>query len=397
MKIIHNNETITGENIYSCEISEYCDLISNEIASNTLTVKLKVPVEKVFKKKDQIVCVDNNDNIMGYFYIETAKLVDYISYDNSYVYDINANDIVYYLEDYDFLGAYYTEIDLESVLTSMFRNTGITLIIPASLKEYKISGYCPAGNLREALQSLCFTNNLIVNTSRINGIELRIEDDITKNVIEYEKIFGTDIDVNDELTGVSATATSYLYPKSDSDRNTLFEGVFTDYDLGETIQTITFEPHQYFLIENGTILDATTCFAAIQANNGTDTVKLTGIPYVKTQISYTKGDKKNSVVINNNTMINIYNINNLISNVYDYYSNTHTANIDCLYAGNVPGDRIAVKTKFGLVYGRISEQTISITNATQRVKMTVEGALLPPQESYYTPNELRTGDKLGII
>ena len=81
MKIIHNNETITGENIYSCEISEYCDLISNEIASNTLTVKLKVPVEKVFKKKDQIVCVDNNDNIMGYFYIETAKLVDYISYD----------------------------------------------------------------------------------------------------------------------------------------------------------------------------------------------------------------------------------------------------------------------------------------------------------------------------
>ena len=397
MKIIHNNETITGENIYSCEISEYCDLISNEIASNTLTVKLKVPVDKVFKKKDQIVCVDNNNNIMGYFYIETAKLVDYISYDNSYVYDINANDIIYYLEDYDFLGAYYTEIDLETVLTSMFRNTGITLIIPASLKDYKISGYCPAGNLREALQSLCFTNNLIVNTSRINGIELKIEDDITKNVIEYETIFSTDIDVNDELTGVSATATSYLYPKSDGDRNTLFEGVFTDYDLGETIQTITFEPHQYFLIENGTILDATTCFAKIQANNGTDTVKLTGIPYVKTQIPYTKGDKKNSIVINNNSMINIYNINNLISNVYDYYSNTHTANIDCLYAGNVPGDRIVLKTKFGLVYGRISEQTISITNATQRVKMKVEGALLPPQETYYTPKELRTGDKLGLV
>ena len=400
MKLIHNNEEIKGNQIYSCDVSEYCDLISNEIASNTLSARVKVPIDKVFKKKDKLVCIDNNDNIMGYFYIEKAKIVDYIKYENSYVYEITANDIIWYLEDFEFLGAFYKNQTLVNCLISILRDvmeTGVELIIDASLQEMLINGYNPAGNVRQALQYICFTNNLIVSSSRINGIEIKIEDSITKNVIEYDKIFSTSIEVNDELTGVSATATTFLFPESDGNRSTLYEGVFTDYDLGETEQIVTYEPHQYLLIANGEILYDNVCFARIKANNGYDTVKLTGIPYQKTQISYTKGDKTNSIVLNNNTMINIYNINNLISNVYDYYSNSHTAEIDCLYAGNVPGDRIAAKTKFGVVYGRISEQTISITNTTQRVKMKVEGSLLPPQEEYFTPNEIRTNDVLGII
>lgn len=399
MKIIHKNDEIKGTDIFSCEVSEYCDLISNEIASNTLTVRLKVPVDKVFKKKDKIICINNDDEIMGYFYIDKSKIVDYLQNENYYIYEIVANDIIWYLEDFEFLGAYYKDIDLQSVLSHMFSGLKISakVKISSALANLKINGYNPAGNVRQALQYLCFTNNLIVNSSRIDGLELIIEDSNTKNVIEYENIFNTEIEVNDELAGVSATAYTYIYPEESEDSNVLFEGVFNDFDLGEVTQKVTFEPHQYFLIENGTIEDFTTCYAIIKANNGSDTVKLTGKPYKKTKISYNKGDKDNSIVINDNTMINIYNINNLVSNIYDYYSYTHTANIDCLYTGNLPGDRIAAKTKFGVVYGRITEQTISITNATQRVKMKVEGALLPPQEEYYTPNELRTNDNLGII
>ena len=202
------------------------------------------------------------------------------------------------------------------VLTHIFSGTGINFIIPASLENILIDGYNPAGNVRQALQYVCFTNNLIVSSARIDGIELKIEDSITKNVIEYEKIFSTSVEVNDELTGVSATATTFIFPKEDESESTLFEGVFTDFDLGETEQIVTFEPHQYFKIENGEIVEQTVCYAKIKANNGTDTVKLTGIPYQKTQISYTKGDKTNSIVIDNNSMINIYNINNLISNLH---------------------------------------------------------------------------------
>ena len=86
MKIIHKNDEIKGSQIYSCEVSEYCDLISNEIASNTLTARIKVPIDKVFKKKDKLICINNDDDIMGYFYIEKAKIVDYVQYENSYVY-----------------------------------------------------------------------------------------------------------------------------------------------------------------------------------------------------------------------------------------------------------------------------------------------------------------------
>lgn len=397
MKLIYNNEEILGSDVYSCEVSEYCDLISNELASNTLNVKIKAPIDKVFRKKEKIVCVNNDGDIMGYFYIEEAKITDYLQYENAYIYDITAQDIIFLLDEYEFLGDYFEDESLNDVLNRIFKDTGINIIIPESLKNINIRGYCPNGTLRDALQFICFTNNLIVNTSRIDGIELKIEDYITKNVIQYENVFSTDIDIQEPVTGVSATAVTYLEPLESDNRTSLYEGIFSDYDIGEVLQTITFEPHKFLEIENGRIVSQTPCYAVIEAYNGYDTVKLTGIPYIKTTISYTKGEKKNSLVLSSNGMINIYNINNLISNIFEYYSNTHTITLDALYAGNIPGDRIAAVTKFGVVYGRISEQVTKITSVTQRVKMTIEGALLPPQEKYYTPNELRTSDDIAII
>lgn len=414
IKVIRENETIeiTGEKIFSCEISEYCDLISNEIASNTATIRLKASLDFItFNKGDKIQIIGNHNESLGYFYIENAKMTDLIIATNEYMYDITANDIIYKLDDYEYLGEYYSasgnDDKLINVLARIFMPLNITVIIPTALQNLSLYGYNPAGTVRQALQYICFTNNLTVNTARIDGIELKIEDTIVGTVVNYDEVFSSNIDINDAVTGVSATAYQFIYPADDADADTLFDGVFPDYDLGEDTKTLTYEPHQGFIIENGQFVDEegepTTltskniCYCHIKANNGTDKVTVTARPYIKAQTSYTQGDRKNPVNISDNTMINILNVNSLVSGVFNYYSNTHIGNIDMLYKGNIPGDRIAVYTKFGVVYGRISEQKIVITQSLERAKIKLEGSLLPAQEVYFTPNELKTGDIIPVL
>ena len=107
------------------------------------------------------------DNVrFGKFFINTST-----SNTKKTLYKLKVSDYIYILEHQTYLGGLYQEETVSSIISDILLGD-VPYSLDATLGAYKLSGYLPIMNKREALKQVAFAINALVDTSRSDVINI---------------------------------------------------------------------------------------------------------------------------------------------------------------------------------------------------------------------------------
>jgi len=225
MKLIINTVEYTNQEIDSLEISESISLIGEEITTNTTNFTLKTAKGTILKKKDKVE-ISNTDDL-GTFYISNSKLLAKTK--NYDIYRVECEDVYSLLDNYTFKGKLFLGETLQEVITELMIGIDVIVEIPISLQSMQIYGYSEPDTVRNTLHNICFTNGLIVDTSRTNIIKIIELSDTLKGDLSLYDIFSNEIDTEDAISGVELTEYNFVEKTvGDGSVDVIYQGVIPD-------------------------------------------------------------------------------------------------------------------------------------------------------------------------
>lgn len=303
--------TFLRDELRSVKVTEQADLISAEVAVNTLDIQLDShsDVEYMFQLR-QPVYAYNGETLVGMFFIDSSSRT------GENLYSLSCVDAVGVLDDDSVPAAVYARRPLKEVLEEVLDGK-FELALDPALSAETVTGYLPSCTRREALHQIAFAARAIVDTSGSEAVRvyrLKVE---TPAEIPPERIYtGGSVDTSSVVTAVSVTAHSYN-----------------------------------------------------AAGSGNDTVEAGGVTYYHTTAvttitnpNVTAADKQNVVEIKDATLVNPANVAAVARAAYDYYMRRSTQRVKIVMEHEQPGSRIAASTPWGTrIAGHIASMSIALS------------------------------------
>lgn len=330
--------------------------ISEELTINTMNFKLfsLSDVEFMFQKT-QVMKLYADDELMGAYYIDTAKRTA------SNQYEIKTKDAIGILAEQSYMGGMYNNVSANVIITDIFSKCNLEHELDESLTNKTITGYMPILTCRDALAWVCMAIGGVVNTAYSDKAIIKpLESEVKHTIGKNEQFVGTSIETLSKVTGV--TVEGYKYTQS-TESVELFNDTLND------IITVQFgEPIHSLSITNGTIIESGVNYATIK---GTGVTVLSGKRYnVSTIISskinpsLSALDLQNIVELKNVNIINSSNIVEVRDRIYDYYLNNRQVNTRLISGENKLGDKVNIDTAYeGIKTGVIEKMTTTFTNS----------------------------------
>ena len=357
----------TARVLKNSTIKQSISPISESLPINALNFSIvcRDGIDFVFQERQPIEAYFN-DKLKGLFFIKKATQ----SGENAY--SVTCEDYVGILEEATFNGDVYSWYGAGTLIRKICAKAGVPVVVPPEIETKYISGYLPRGTCRKALQQVLFALQMYADTSEFNGLRIKA---LTKNgqTIPRNRIMqGISVKEDSKVTAVELVAHSYvpldeeiiLYDAKES-------------GTGKGIEVIFSEPYHSLALENGHFIEWSANHAIFDASENT---RLRGKKYLHATVAKRKQnpmlmatDKNNVLRIENATLVNANNVDNILKNCYNYLIRNQTISAkivegkhesDTGYIYDTPvavGEKLTLETAFkGNVTGYLESQSYSM-------------------------------------
>lgn len=377
-KILYGAEKkFEGNNLMSANILEEINLVSSEVAINTLDFTVYsenddfniINPQGVYRLLQQRQKFEVTETIveeekikeMGIFYLDT-----WIN-EKDKTMKFNAIDIIGVIDKTDFDGGMYDNITFANLIEEIFVSAGLTnneYEIQEDLKNITLTGYIPVCSHRKALQQIIFAIGAVADCSRSSKIKIyTVKDSDNNNMIEKTKIFqGTKkIEQNELVTGISIVAHNYT-------KNSEIEEVYKG-ELEIGINRINFnEPVSDLICEGATIVKSNCNYAIVSCSSNKEVI-INGYKYIDNQQIYlvevenlSTSEKQNTLKIESAYLINKNNAINIAKKILEYYQKTYKTSFNFLLKDEILTEDVEVDTDFEQkLVGHITKLDIDLT------------------------------------
>lgn len=339
------NRVFDSDELYNLDLFQDTDLISDQVAVNTMDFSLRnrSSVAFLFQRK-QVMQLLDGDELLGVYYISTHD------HTRANRYEVHTVDMVGLAEMAgDHLGGIYNGIRAADLVADILGD--IPWQMDAALAETPLYGWLPIASKRNNLQQVAFALCAMVRTARRRYIEL------TRPSTEQKGAFGElaayengRIRTDTLVTSVKVTAHRYT-PKEEEE--ILYE---EELDGQETLEFT--QPHWGLSITGGTLLRSGANFAQLSGTGGV--VRLTGKKYEHSQRIFTKNnplvtasDAEKPVAYPNMTLVSPYNAAQVLANCYAHSLRVDTIQGKVLTGREAPGDYVSILTDYGVRTGHL--------------------------------------------
>lgn len=330
--------------------------ISEELTINTMNFKLfsLSDVEFMFQKT-QVMKLYADNELMGAYYIDTAKRTA------SNQYDIKTKDAIGIMAEINYMGGMYENVLASTIIADIFSRCNLEYGLDETLLSKTITGYIPIMTCRDTLAWICMAIGGVVNTAYSEKVVIKpLETEVKRNISTHEQFIGASIETLSKVTGI--TVEGYKYTQS-----TESVELFND-TLKDTITVHFAEPIHSLSITNGTIIESNVNYAVI---SGTGATVLNGKRYnasiiVSSKVNPSLGalDLQNIVELKNVNIVNSENIVEVRDRIYDYYLKNKQVNVKIAVGENKLGDKVNIDTLYeGTKVGIIERMSTTYTNS----------------------------------
>lgn len=299
------------QELRSVEAVEELDIISSEIAVNTLdfTLDSKDDIDFIFQEKQPVYAYNGKFKI-GTFYIDDSTRV------SERVYNVSCIDALGVLDEDPFAAVMYANYSAQKALEEIIGDHFV-LELGEDLASEKLSGYIPDCSRREALQQVAFALRAVVDTSGSGNLKVWRLPEEESTEIPLERLYtGGDVTTAAIVTEVRVTAHAYS-----------------------------------------------------TSGSGTDTVQVNGKTYYHTtkvasmeNSKITSSTKPNVIEVSNATLVNSNNVDAVLAHVYNYYMRRKTHGVKIIMQEELPGQHVKTTTPWlDTIDGTITGMTIKLS------------------------------------
>lgn len=350
-----------GEELRSVNLIQEIDPISSQISINVcdFTFNSKNDMNYTFQKKQPLEIYYNG-------YLRATTFVTSANRKAKRLWEIKSEDYIGLMEDVPFFGGVYKNKNAVELLQEIFAVAKVPYNIDDGLENELINGHIKYTNCREALMQVAFAIGAVVDTSNSNTVNVYVLDESISQTIPLRRIYqGQSFDYSDTVTSVELVAHIYeetnetveLYGSLDEDVGVVGEEVFVKFS----------DPVFLLTLEGGTMIDSSANHAHFIVNQGF--VLLTAKKYKHIEQKkalknkFIRGtDIEKIVSINNATLINPLNVDNILEKCYNYSTRTQSTNLDIVEGKTVTGGEIVrySQAKYGTIkYGQRLPQIVT--------------------------------------
>jgi hypothetical protein len=360
---------------------EEVNLISREIPNNAVEFKI-INNDSSFSMFDgetfQLLSerlpvfvyenVDGSNQFLGKFYLEEWENI------SEYEFKFRAIDIIGVMDATDYDGGFWSSATtLQDVLSDILNPIDVLFTIDESIADVEISGWIPPGNYRQALQQVCFSARATASTFGSDRLLIKPinlpSGKYDWKIRDSEKYLNQSIKLQPLITSIEIVSHNYT-------QGTELETIFEKYlDAGS--HKIIFEKPYYDIVVNGpgyipTLLITEggdyivtesgdyievggeyvfgpNCLYLEMTEGGT--VTITGYPWLDSKRSFIfretgiqKYANKNSLKVEDATMISTDNAQIVLEQMRDYYRQRYIKNITLLPSDVEIGDTVLTGT-----------------------------------------------------
>ena len=374
--------TFSGTDVISASLVEEVNPISIELPYNVLEVKvyntdIALSVfsnDCVLSERLPVECYENIDGVsryLGKFYLDTFVNT------NDYTLELRAFDAIGVMSKTDYDGGFWsTPTSLLLILNQVLLSKGIVFTVDDSIKDTTIQGWIPPGNLRGALQQICFAAGAVASCARSDKVVIvpvnlpyrRFD----ARVRDSQKLSNQPTELLKVVTSIELVSHSYT---AGTELQTIFDEyleagqhkiVFNQpyYDIvidgpGFIPVTLGFEDDADFVFEDGAYLEISGEYAFDSPNSvrldmqEAGQVTITGYPWIDSKRSFlffetglTEYSNKNALVISEATMVSEAYAQTVLDRVRDYYRQRYKQTFTLLPSAIKPLDLVSSNTVY---------------------------------------------------
>lgn len=305
-----------ADELSSVKILQEINLLSSEIAVNTLNWKLRSAegIDYIFQLKQPVEAY-NGETLVGVFYITGSKRLA------NKTYEITCEDALGVLDGSSFAAAIFSCKNAAALIGEII-GSDFDVEIDSSFSSATVSGYIPDCTRREALVQVCFAIGAVCDTSGSTKIRIYPAPYSNATEIPDNRVYsGGAVDTEAIVTAVKVTAHTYTAGSGSS---------------GDDV----------IKIGNETYVHTTAVTTVVNPN-------------------VTANDKQNIVEISDATLVSPSNVATVAQRAYSYFTRRDTLNAKIVVTAEKPGDYVTINTPWGTaVTGSITEMTTNLSNTT---------------------------------
>jgi hypothetical protein len=350
--------TFEGEAIKAASVVEESDPLSSELRINTLRLRL-YSADAQFNPLDPqgdyaalaerqplavYEIVDGNPVFIGQYFLREWKN------DSETEIEFEADDLLGMMDQIPCRGGLWNGADLGDLVEAFLGAASIPYELDPSLETVKITGWIPAGSLRETLQQLAFAAGAQVSCARSWGVRIfparlaSVEtpaDEITRAQIGARP----QLTLRPQIAGVEVAAHKFVAS------NTTQE-LFNDSLAAGQHEIVFRQPMHSLSVTGATIAESGVNYARLNVA-APGTVTLSGKLYIDTAKTHTitnpsvTGSIKPIVRVKDATLVHAGNVAAVAQRIYDYYQQRLEQKIKLFAPAVQVGDCALVDTLYG--------------------------------------------------
>lgn len=341
-------------------------------------------LDQIVKYGDEVF-YHHNDEVLGKFYLETAKRT------GRYEYQLSAlSAIGLLLTSYHYGGLYSGETVAE-VLEDIIGGI-VPYTLDETLGKNKVYGLLRKAIRRDNLRDLLFSTGGQIRKDSFGSIHIIGATAGTPYEISSEEFYmGGDVDGGNPATEIRVTEHAFIALPGDT-VTTLFEGeapgdeIITPKGRSARGTLVDFdEPMHDLNVEGATILESGVNYAVLSESSS---VVLTGKQYTHTQRTLTRkqsksGNVPNVVSSSGCELVNQFNSETVADRLWAYYSAAKTIETEIVVTNQRPGDAVTFVDPFGdKTEGYISDMELTMS-AVMKARATLIAGYVPPSSGNY--------------
>lgn len=314
-----------------------------------------------------------------------------------YAYQIKAVSQVGILAQQQHMGGVYSGETFEEVCNDII-GSAFSVTIAPEVAEQGVFGWLPIATRRQNLHQLLFAMGATLTKDSSGNMTIGFLRDTVSGAIPDDRIYyGGSVNYGSPATAVEVTEHAYQSMNSTAEE-TLFSNVLTGDVAASTVVTFSQAPVHSLRADGLTIEESGANYAVV---SGVGT--LYGKPYVhitRTVIKATAatGSESNVARVQNATLVNQFNSENVAARCAAYYGSESTVSADIVLEMEKVGDAYSLNNAFGEATQAFLTRMEVIPSGIVKARcQLVEGYVPTGQGNNYTSYQTLTGSGTFLV